>query len=160
MASPTVVARRITRAMRIAGCTASGLDRPSRLDQKRSDPTENSRPSQNRAAVCPLARHAVTRFVHAARSAIHVRLHARRHARKTGSVQRIPTWMFNPGTCASMSIGAPRASVRALVEVRTILTEVGFHASRTAVERRGEEKVDAVSVISVSRVRSVKTAAA
>jgi hypothetical protein len=51
--------------------------------------------------------------------------------------------MFNAGVCASMSIGTPRASLRALIEVRAILTEVGFHDSRTAVERRGEEKVDA-----------------
>jgi hypothetical protein len=54
----------------------------------------------------------------------------------------IPTWMFNAALCASMAVGAPRASLRALIEARVILTEVGFDYSRTAPERREEERAD------------------
>jgi hypothetical protein len=55
----------------------------------------------------------------------------------------IPTWIFSAALCASMAIGAPRASLRALIEARAILTEVGFHGPRTAAERREQEKADA-----------------
>jgi hypothetical protein len=55
----------------------------------------------------------------------------------------IPTWMFSAALCASMAIGSPRASLRALIEARAILTEVGSHDSRAAAERREQEKADA-----------------
>jgi hypothetical protein len=43
--------------------------------------------------------------------------------------------MFNEARCASMILGRPQASLRALNEARAILTELGFHGSQGAGER-------------------------
>jgi hypothetical protein len=54
----------------------------------------------------------------------------------------IPKWMFSAAAVSRVGVGAPRASLRALVDARAILTEVGFHLSRPAPAERAEEKIN------------------
>lgn len=55
----------------------------------------------------------------------------------------IPKWMFNDGKCSEMQVAESRASLPALIEVRAILTELGFHGSDVAAGRRDEEGASA-----------------
>jgi hypothetical protein len=55
----------------------------------------------------------------------------------------IPTWMFSAAACDAMKIGAPRASLGALNEVRAILSEIGFDRVGTAARQLRKEPIDA-----------------
>jgi hypothetical protein len=41
----------------------------------------------------------------------------------------LPEWMFDPGACSDMSLGPPRASTRALIELHRLLVAFGFRRS-------------------------------
>jgi hypothetical protein len=46
-----------------------------------------------------------------------------------GVVTLIPAWMLDPVVCAAMANGAPRVTVRALVDLHHLLVEGGLRAS-------------------------------
>lgn len=54
----------------------------------------------------------------------------------------IPAWMFDPGRCAGMAIGMPRASVAALEQMRIILGKLGCDGPATATDAWSQEAAD------------------
>jgi len=63
----------------------------------------------------------------------------------------IPAWMLDP-LCADMVLGAPRASVRSLEQLRALLHELGFdRAGTTERERSQEEGRDEADAVVISR---------
>ena len=54
-----------------------------------------------------------------------------------GTASAIPAWMFDPTTCERMVLGAPRASLHALDELRALLHELGFDRPEAATRERG-----------------------
>jgi hypothetical protein len=57
----------------------------------------------------------------------------------------IPDWMFDRSKCASFTIGAPRVSIPAIVDLRALLTEIGFDRHPARPDVPPQEKIDAKS---------------
>jgi hypothetical protein len=55
----------------------------------------------------------------------------------------IPKWMFSAAATSRMSIGESRPSLRALIDVRALLAEVGFHGGCPAIRGRAAEEDNA-----------------
>jgi len=55
--------------------------------------------------------------------------------------------MFDPSRCAGMVLGAPRASLVALEEMRGLLCELGFDGPATATHERSQEAADEAETI-------------
>jgi hypothetical protein len=71
----------------------------------------------------------------------------------------VPKWMFEAATCASMKLGTPRCSLRALNEVHALLTELGFHRRRTALKEQPAEAKRGESKTEIDRKTSTPVAA-
>jgi hypothetical protein len=61
-----------------------------------------------------------------------------------GVITMLPAWMLDPVACARMEIGAPRATVTALIDLHQLLIERGFRGnflddSRIVQEKQNEE---------------------